>query len=702
LAGKWEGAMSVFLAATLTTFAIFCLLAFSHPGWAGGRAAAIVNWGVPRWLANTLVIIIGVAAIVGLLFATFRFLHPWGRTFDLFDAFTGRNAASLLFGAITGVLLGAFISRVFFRRPGRPIEGRDKIIAALLVLFFVLGIGGEEAIRGLAQRVSKVSVLGTEIDFSEPAKSSRANLRGGAPNTAVPLPSSSISSASSYGLTFLSNLSVLIERDRKYLIIAAKLRGGDAKILENKIKEIDETLKQPSEFAKIIVEPFAVCLEELQTQTGDTAFVNDRLLGLVDELRILIAPDRDDDDMPSRLTKSFFKQSDELARFAMRIAVGPDVSKDPATRGPRAKAIAESCNRLYFLLFDAECWHGQKSEAACWEEKKSALLNSSSLAGDWVWTHSEEIRAFYQKPNNRTPTGEDSALLSTPQGPSAANYITNVISEVSKSDSYRSRPYISMVYAGVMAQVGRSEAALVELDHWLQRAKPDVRLSWYAVRALSTLSILTEEWLRRPSTYVPTVLLEYYIKNNQEAAGLLESILHIDKFRDKYAKLPDSLEKTGFRSRPQDHKKCQPLPEEAHDFDMLQLAFTARVTTDLIIAHHALSHPRYPSLYSHEVAGIVEGVLQTDLSCTVVSDEPARIDQWRAESLRLYALTKLRNAGAIAELRGKESADDSIKMGLDAAALGSEIIYPHARKDQASSINQCFRSFAKRQTNFVR
>lgn len=183
---------------------------------------------------------------------------------------------------------------------------------------------------------------------------------------------------------------------------------------------------------------------------------------------------------------------------------------------------------------------------------------------------------------------------------------------------------------------------------------------------------------------MPTELLEYHIKNNQEAADLLESILHIDKFRDKYAKLPNSLEKTGFRSRPQDHKKCQPLPEEAHDFHMLQLAFTARVTTDLIIAHHALSHPRYPSLYSHEVAGIVEGVLQTDLSCTVVSDEPARIDQWRAELLRLYALMKLRDAGAIAELRGKESADESIKMGLDAAALGSEIIYPHARKDQAS------------------
>lgn len=449
LAANGGTAMSVFLAATQTTFAIYCLIAFSHPGWVdGGQSAATINWRVPRWLANTLLIVICVVGIVGLLFATFQFLHSdYSRAFDLFDAFTGRNAASLLFGTITGVLLGAFITRVFFREPGSPIEARDKIIVALLLLFFALGIGGEEAIRGLAQRVSKVSVLGTEIDFSEPAKSSRANLRGGAPNTAVPLPSSSISSASSYGLTFLSNLSVLIERDRKYLIIAVKLKGGDAKILQNKIKEIDETLKQPSEFAKIIVEPFAVCLEELQTQTGDTEFVNDRLLGLVDELRILIAPDRDDDDMPSRLTKSFFKQSDELARFAMRIAVGPDVSKDPATRGTRANAIAASCNRLYFLLFDAECWHGQKSEAACWEEKKSALLNSSLLAGDWVWSHREEIRAFYQKPSNRTPTGEDSSLLSTPQGPSAASYITNVISEVSKSDSYRSRPYISMVYA---------------------------------------------------------------------------------------------------------------------------------------------------------------------------------------------------------------------------------------------------------------
>jgi hypothetical protein len=681
-------AMSVFLAATLTSFAIFCLIAFSRPGWVhDDPRAGEIGWRVPLWLVNAFLVVTCVASILVLVVATFPSLYPtYSPELDAFDAFTGRRAPSLLLGGITGGLLGAFISRVFLRTPESPIEARDKIIVALLVLFFALGIGGEEVIRNLAQRISKVSALGTEIDFADAPKSvSRTNLRGNSSNAAVGQSSPLVVPGSSYGLTFLSGLGSLIERDRGYSVIALKLEGGDNKML--RIMEVGRTLKQPIEFAHVVIEPLGACLQSLQRETGDVDFVNDRLLGLVGELRVLISRNPYDDKMPVHLTDAYFREADILARFIMRTTIGSAIGRPEDKRTDRAKAIAKSCNRLYYLLFDDACWlrsRDQHDEDACWQAKKEALLKSH-VPENWIWEQAD-VRNLCNNTDDPKPGGAVD-LLSMPQGKSAANYIRQMISEFRKADSYTARPYSSIIYASIMAQVGHYEAALVELNRWLQLAKPKARSGWYAVRALNTLSILTEEWLRRPSTNVPTVLREYHIKNNEEVAFLIQKLLHIESFRTKYAILPESLEKTGFRVRPQEHHPCQKSADETWDdpsFAKLQLAFTTYIATQLIVAQHALVHPGYPSLYSHEVSSSLKEILATNLSCAAISDGIDGIDHWRAESLRLYALMKLRDAGAISEIKGKDSADGDLQLGLDAAVLGLEIIYPSAHRDQAS------------------
>ncbi|GLH75831.1 hypothetical protein SSBR45G_07390 [Bradyrhizobium sp. SSBR45G] len=691
--------MSVFLAATLTSFAIYCLIAFSYPSWVeGSPAPGRIGWGLPHWLVNTFLVVICVVSSLALIFATFRGLHPgYSPVFDAFDAFTGRRAPSLLLGGITGGLLGAFVSRVLLLAPGSTIEARDKITVALLVVFFVLGIGGEEAIRSLAQRISKVSALGTEIEFADASKSaSRANSRGSASTAAVGIAKGDAAvgrktlgvPGSSYGLAFLSNLGAMIERDRAYSIISVMIKHGDAQVAVGSTKTIEQTLNQPMEFARVLIEPFAECLQTLQAQTGDVDFVNDRLLGLVGELRVLISSNPPDGKMAIRLTDSYFREADILGRFIMRTTLGSRIGRPPEERSDRAKAIGKSCNRFYFLLFEDACWHGSGApdEKACWQAKKETL-RKLEVPDDWIWQQSG-IRDFYTNSDDPT-SGNVGALdvLPKPLGTSAVNYMRDMISEFANKGSYSARPYSSIIYASIMAQVGRYEAALVELDRWLQLADSKTRNGWYAVRARNTLSILTEEWLRRPSTSVPTVLRQYHINNNEEVASLIRKLLHMEAFRSKHAILPEPLEKSGFSSRPQEHQPCQRSIGEPWDdlsFEQMQRAFATYVTAQLIVAQHALLHPGYPSLYSREVASALKEILGTDLSCAAISNGIDGIDHWRAESLRLYALMKLRDASVIAETKGKDSAASELQLGLDAATLGLEIIYPSAHRDQAS------------------
>jgi hypothetical protein len=98
------------------------------------------------------------------------------------------------------------------------------VVLVLLIVFFALGIGGEQAIRGLSQRVNKIAAFGTEVSFSD-AAGKNAHLRvEGSTTTVAKVPDaagSSLGSDSSFGTQVLSSFGDMIGRDIKYMQLIA-------------------------------------------------------------------------------------------------------------------------------------------------------------------------------------------------------------------------------------------------------------------------------------------------------------------------------------------------------------------------------------------------------------------------------------------------------------------------------------------------
>jgi hypothetical protein len=687
--GRGPSQMSVFLFTTLLTFVLLFLMEIVEPT----RATFSEREGTPnpagrRVWAILVSYLLVLAFSWGLIIATFKQFHPEvGLVVTWIDAFTGRNAASLLFGIITGVLLYRFLTRIFFHRPGTALEVRDQVELVLLIVFFALGIGGEEAIRGWTQRVSKVSAFGTEVSFFDTASRNARTRFDGSPITAAGTaggnksPSSFGSSDSSIGLRLvLSSFSHLISRDRDYIELIASLNKSEKEKLDKEKldKKNIEGLRATEELALLTIDTFAGCLQEVYSQTGDTSFVNARLLGLTPALRLLIVPNQHDDEVAKRAADLLFKEADELADFVFFAELATNAEK--SRRNSRSRKIEEACNSLFFMLAAEESWQAKK--------EKIANVNDP-IEADWTWKHKDDIRRAYA--DNK---------LNRKQREEAPNQRKEALSEIEKSvsillahDTYQRFPYISIVYASVMAQLGRHESALFELDQWIQKAKAENRRGWYLARALNIMTNLTEEWLRRPSTDVDSVTRQWHIGNLQDQSRLLEELFDLPSFKAKYAALSSSLEQSAFQDRPRDHRACTIKDDDkskrtakddgkSKQFERLQRAFTAAVASDQLIPHHAFLHPEYPTRYSHDVARIVNDFNKMDFYCLVPAEGAAGIDQARAETLRLYAEMKLRDAPITASIKGNESADVELKSGLDATELALEIIRPLAQGDR--------------------
>jgi hypothetical protein len=473
----------------------------------------------------------------------------------------------------------------------------------------------------------------------------------------------------------------------------------DPKKRDSRNDEIDNEIKAPEEFARLIIVPLSECLQAVYAQTGDTNFVNTRLSGVAPALRLLIIPGQHEEEVAKNAAKLFVREADELAEFVFFADIAPNAgTSEPNTR---SKSIRKACDKLLFMMVAKERWSDRKDKIT---------RNPKQLEG-WISNHENEAREVYADVYPKCDTQREPGIVfrarvgsgNNPRCGAREDFLSEIASEIAKhvsdflaAESYQRRPYISIIYASVMAQLGRYEAALVELDRWIQQAK--TRRNWYLARALNLMTILTEEWIRRPSTDVNSVTREYHIANLEEESKLFEELFDLAAFRQVYAAQPHSVEELGFRDRPKDHSACvsqndanknngSPKRFDALDkdqFEDLRRAFTVMVSANQLISHNALLHPEYPLRYSHEVARIVGDFNNMDLHCLKPVQADDGIDQMRAESLRLHGEMKLRSAPIISSIKGNSAADDELKSGLDATELGLEIIRPLEQRDRSS------------------
>jgi hypothetical protein len=280
----------------------------------------------------------------------------------------------------------------------------------------------------------------------------------------------------------------------------------------------------------------------------------------MEPLRHLVVSGLNDTSLASNVTTTLFAEADKLAElvFVTRINLKGNPPDEPRLRGESlarggrlrnaaSNSAAESCNALFYLLIAEDDW--KEKEMAI---LKGALEKNGKLSG-WTWSakNMEKMKAFFaDTPEQRKAAPQRiasqrhfialiAAYLNVGQNPTEGGV-------GSGPDNYEARPYLSIIYASIMAQLGHPEAALIELDYWLEMNRlrrtqwakaPPVHTVWFTLRTLSMISTLADEWTRRPSAVISASLRDYQIKKLLEYTSGLEKYFILRAFKDQYAAL---------------------------------------------------------------------------------------------------------------------------------------------------------------------
>jgi hypothetical protein len=107
--------------------------------------------------------------IASLLIIVAQQIHPeQGYAYRFGEALTSPRVPSALFGVIVGVLTSNMLNRLLRGQIGAALTSRDWLEVILIFFLFVMGVGGEEALRSYSGRVSEISFGATnKIAFSD-------------------------------------------------------------------------------------------------------------------------------------------------------------------------------------------------------------------------------------------------------------------------------------------------------------------------------------------------------------------------------------------------------------------------------------------------------------------------------------------------------------------------------------------------------
>jgi hypothetical protein len=242
---------------------------------------------------------------------------------------------------------------------------------------------------------------------------------------------------------------------------------------------------------------------------------------------------------------------------------------------------------------------------------------------------------------------------------------------VANRDS-KERPYLAIVHASLMAQLGQYPAATTILTNWLaaqQRTAAGAGIwpttaDWLDLRARSILAAYMEEWVQSNEAGVATPLRDEHLKNLDALRQGLKRVLTTNKFfsgllQNQWQKDRDAFVRPGACSF------------HDPDADTWRRLFTSYVSMALTYQQNVLLHPAYDAVFAEDSSGDLKTLAQLDLSCVV-----DRSELLYAQMMEVYT----RNAILYSDVRGESEREDSKKSRIDAALLAAIIGLEYATK----------------------
>jgi hypothetical protein len=634
------------------------------------------------WLPERSYLVVKAAsfATAGLLFVLTTILivaqsfHPaQGYAFRFADAITSPRMAATIFGGFVGLLLGNLINRILRGGGNYAFKPADWLEIAFIAISVILGIGGEEVIRSSAARISKVSIgATTEIAFSE-RQPKTPNLSVEHVNNALKASggagSDYLRAGGSAGLSINANLGNIVARDRNYLNL---FRGHE----RQPGPDVQARLRLAENFVRTTISPYSSCLAGILARTANGVYVEEQLAGMVDDYQRLTSQAEDPTENRSTVKGNFVEQMRSVGKEAYGVALKGLLEKKSGYSEEEIQFI-RACTPLVSVLCVPVDNEGKPKDTPWLDQEKSTKwLIGSNEAGDI------EI-SKENKENIETAThcladrwGPPPLVTDVPKAPTGSGGLRadqdfnlfegwipkNVRGEITEL------PYLTIAYAGFLAQLGYYDAAALALHGWISQAR-DLGLptSWYIIRARFYLAGYLEEWIRTKGDSTPLSLRQYHIDNFAAIIGAMARSSTISEAQRLSGDSKLEIGPIGATFSGDDGDCNAKSSEERKQFGDLYQSYISAVAGFI---DHSLKHPENSKKNASIISSYTQQLNKLSLKCL---EGDVRKEK-RAGILEYYARNQMNLVENNAALGSVEVSQQQLKDAAKVIQLAIEII----------------------------
>jgi hypothetical protein len=665
--------MSAFLFSTFFGLFIHQLLSIIQVGQTSSLTTINIWPGITIFMQRgtflafraTLLTAVTIIFIGLLLIMVAQQIHPeQGYAYRFGEALTSPRVPSALFGIMVGVLTSNMLNRLLRQKAGAAFTSGDWLEVALIFFLFVMGVGGEEALRSYSGRVSEISFGATnKIAFSDSSSRKGApELVGNASRPAADKGSGDpASGGGSTGLQRASLIGDTAEKDRRYLALFEKVEGRPPPVANT--APSSEAVERA---ARTMIYPFASCLHGIFVLTANSSYVNDRLAPLVDLFQKLKA-----DATPearSNLAGAFGPQIREVGNKAYDLFLDKYLNN---RGGPVDPDILNECSAIVALL----CASNQSGAGGPWEREAGA---SKWLADNKKDAAACMARRFGSDDSKTSSSGGDRTSSPDPDRQRDEARFKSSVAQLSMPGELNERPYLAIIFASFAAQLGHYSSASLILDGWVRplgnaAALPD---RWYVIRARFALAGYIEEWIRQKGDDVEPALRKYHIEN-------LEKITtSMDGFQTK--RIAKAIGGEGrfdpgafFATYSGDDDICV-LNEEAKSFspgeiELLADFYLSYITAKISDANQSLRHSEVAKSKAAAISTSIKELTQSSFRCLRLAREQKAEN--RASILDLFARNQINIVEKTASLKDKDSLREQLKIAQRVAQLAADTLY---------------------------
>jgi hypothetical protein len=664
--------MSAFLFSAFFGLFIHQLLSIIQVGGISGLTKIDVWSGITIFMRErtflafraTLLTAIAIIFIALLLIIVAQQIHPeQGYAYRFGEALTSPRVPSALFGIMVGVLTSNMLNRLLRGKIGAALTSRDWLEVILIGFLFVMGVGGEEALRSYSGRISEISFGATnKIAFSD--SSSRKVLET-VSNASRPGAEKSADYATSGGSTGLQRTALISDtaaKDGRYLALFEKVEGRPPPVANT--APSSEAIELAT---RTLIYPLASCLDGIFAHTANSSYVNDRLAPLVELFQKL----KDDTTLKARsdLARAFGQQIRQVGDKAYDLFLYKYLNN---RGGPVDRDLLNACSAIVALL----CARDESSGGRPWEHEASA--------SKWVEGNKKDAAAcmaerFGSDDGKTSSGGGGKSLPDSDEQRDEARFKSSV-AQLSVRDEINERPYMAITFASFAAQLGHYVTASLILDDWIRPlrkagALPD---KWYVIRARFVLAVYMEEWIRQKGDNVEPALRKYHIGNLEKIISFMDGFQtrRIAKTINGEGRFDPGVFYATY-SGDDDvcvlHGNDEVKSLSPDETKLLSDFYVSYVTAKISHVNHSLRHSEVAKKSAATISTSVKELTQTSFKCLNLSPE-AKAEN-RAEILDLFARNQINIVENNTALKDKDSLREQLKIAQRVARLAADTVY---------------------------